>query len=66
MYLNLKVKYFPQLVDQIVSVCQDDFPISISSGIDGSLMNDFKYNWNSWCAFGSYCLLSIAEWLYYI
>jgi len=45
--LNLKVKYFPQLVDQIVSVCQDDFPISISSGIDGSLMNDFKYNWNT-------------------
>lgn len=45
--LNLKVKYFPQLDDQIVSVCQDDFPISISSGIDSSLMSDFKYNWNT-------------------
>lgn len=45
--LNLKVKYFPQLVDQNVSVCQDDFPISISSGIDASLMNDFKYSWNT-------------------
>ena len=45
--LNLKVKYFPQLDDQIVSVCQDDFPISISSGIESSLINDFKYNWNT-------------------
>lgn len=45
--LTLIVKSFPQLNDQIISVCQDDFPINISSGINSNQMADFKYSWNT-------------------
>ncbi|WP_338356670.1 T9SS type B sorting domain-containing protein [Yeosuana marina] len=45
--LNLKVKTFPQLEDQFISVCSVDFPITISSGINSSQIADYEYVWNT-------------------
>ena len=46
-YLYLKVKAFPQLNDQIISICSTDFPITISSGIDSINQTDYSYMWNT-------------------
>lgn len=45
--LNLNVKPFPQLSDQVISVCQDDFPVTINSGISNAQVNFYRYSWNT-------------------
>jgi len=45
--LDLKIKPFPQLVDQTIKVCQADFPIAINSGISESQEADYKYEWST-------------------
>lgn len=45
--LNLQAKTFPILDDQSISVCSVDFPITISSGINSSLIADYQYVWNT-------------------
>ncbi len=45
--LNLEVKSFPQLEDQVINVCLSDFPISIGSGLNASQVNDYNYDWST-------------------
>ncbi|WOD42220.1 T9SS type B sorting domain-containing protein [Hwangdonia lutea] len=45
--LNLEVKSFPQLEDQVVNVCLTDFPITINTGLHASEVSNYNYDWST-------------------
>ncbi|MFD1162620.1 T9SS type B sorting domain-containing protein [Hwangdonia seohaensis] len=45
--LNLEVKSFPQLEDQVINVCLSDFPITINSGLPTSQISNYNYDWST-------------------
>ncbi|MDU8886843.1 T9SS type B sorting domain-containing protein [Yeosuana sp. MJ-SS3] len=45
--LNLDVRSFPQLQDQVIDVCLSDFPITIESGIGISQSSNYNFEWNT-------------------
>ncbi|MEJ2114336.1 MAG: T9SS type B sorting domain-containing protein, partial [Flavobacteriaceae bacterium] len=45
--LNLEVKSFPQLQDQVIDVCLSDFPITIESGLGISQASNYNFEWNT-------------------
>lgn len=45
--LELNIISFPNLEDQIITVCHSDFPILIDSGLDDSIKNNYNYLWEN-------------------
>ena len=44
--LELNVKPFPNIQNQIVSTCSSDFPVSIETGLSNNEIDLFDYNWD--------------------
>ncbi len=45
--LNLIVRPFPILEDQIITVCQSDFPVTINTGLNSSESENYNYHWSN-------------------
>ncbi len=61
--LNLSVKPFPRLEDQTISVCSDDFPISISSGVNSNEVGNYNYDWSTMATTDEALILQPGDYL---
>ncbi len=46
-FLQLTVNNFPYLENQVIEVCGSNYPITIDSGLDYNLINDYSFSWNT-------------------
>ncbi|MRI02343.1 T9SS type B sorting domain-containing protein [Kriegella sp. EG-1] len=45
--LNLVLKEFVQLEDQLIQICKEDFPVTINSGIALHEIDNYNYEWSN-------------------
>lgn len=45
--LELELVAFPELEDQTLAVCPSEFPLTIDSGLDVSILSQYLFSWNT-------------------